>query len=553
VVVALLAITANLTAERVVLVTRTEVVERLSGAPRGSGASARTPSVVTQTGSLLLPGPLMAALARFDRALIRRTESPVQSDAEQMRGATERLQTELQNLVLAAKRDPNGASSVSALAARVAIYRQHAEQLVAKADRRRDLFTAYWAQLEAMDARVKRSLDRNWKIFGRIIARESLVSLSRDIDEIRRSSARLSPAGDFDEATIAALTETFGRFAAALEQNSRALGRSQGMEWFDTLRDECGELIATRNALVLVDQQVRDQSRALERDSIEIVSALRAMLTAISRPAPAVAVTSRPAEASAPAIQAPTRSVTTSERVTHPNAKIILLLASGTTLALLLFICVHTVRSIVGPISRMIRITRRLAQGETSEPLPRGGIRQLDQLAAAFNDMAERLDTARTQMRDYQSRLEERVDERTRQLQHLAEHDPLTGLPNRRQFMSYLRATLRRAETSGAQVGVLFIDVDNFKNINDSMGHAFGDRLLVAIATRLREATESRGFTARLGGDEFTVIYDEVQGPEDLNRVGGALVHAFHAPFLIENRDIVVGVSVGASLYPTDE
>jgi diguanylate cyclase (GGDEF)-like protein len=119
--------------------------------------------------------------------------------------------------------------------------------------------------------------------------------------------------------------------------------------------------------------------------------------------------------------------------------------------------------------------------------------------------------------------------------------------------MSYLRTTLRRAEDNGGQVGVLFLDVDNFKNINDSMGHAFGDRLLIAIATRLREATESRGFAARLGGDDFTVIYDEVHGSEDLNRVGGALVHAFHRPFLIENREILVGVSVGASLYPTDE
>jgi diguanylate cyclase (GGDEF)-like protein len=555
VVVTLLAITANLTAERVVLVTRTEVVERPAASARSSGdVSISAHPADSVASSPLLPGPLMAALGRFDRALLRRTELPVQSDTEQMRGATEGLQTELQNLALASKRAPDSAGPVAALTGRIAMYRQHAEQLVSKADRRRDLFSTYWTQLEAMDARVKHSLDLNWKIFGRIIARESLVSLSRDIDDIRRASAHLSPAGDFDTATIAALTESYGRFAQALEQKGRAFTRSQGVDWLEALRTECGELIATRNALVLVDQEAHHQSRELERDSIEIVAAFRAVLTPLARVAPAQTVLpAKSAVANATGVHAPTRSVTMSEQVTHPNTKIILLLVSGTTLALLLFICVHTVRSIVAPIGRMIRITGQLAHGETSDPLPRGGIRQLDLLAAAFNDMAGRLDAARTQMRDYQVRLEERVDERTRQLQHLAEHDPLTALPNRRQFMSYLGATLRRAERNGVQVGVLFLDVDNFKNINDSMGHAFGDRLLVAIATRLREATEHRGFAARLGGDEFTVIYDEVQGPEDLNRVGGALVHAFHQPFLIENRDILVGVSVGASLYPDDE
>ena len=120
--------------------------------------------------------------------------------------------------------------------------------------------------------------------------------------------------------------------------------------------------------------------------------------------------------------------------------------------------------------------------------------------------MADSLAAAQATTLEYQGQLEARVDERTRQLQHLAEHDSLTGLPNRRQLLSYLNVSLKNAARDGTQVGVFFLDLDNFKNINDSMGHAFGDRVLEAIAEQLRTTAGPTGFAARLGGDEFTVV-----------------------------------------------
>jgi diguanylate cyclase (GGDEF)-like protein len=129
----------------------------------------------------------------------------------------------------------------------------------------------------------------------------------------------------------------------------------------------------------------------------------------------------------------------------------------------------------------------------------------------------------------------------------------LTGLPNRRQLLSYLNIVLKNAARDNALVGVFFLDLDNFKNINDSMGHAFGDLVLQGIAERLREATALDGFAARLGGDEFTVIHERAESVEEIARAGGALVCAFQKPILIQGRELLISVSVGASVYPVDD
>ena len=177
-------------------------------------------------------------------------------------------------------------------------------------------------------------------------------------------------------------------------------------------------------------------------------------------------------------------------------------------------------------------------------------IAALHSVVTRFNAMSGKLTAANTVAREYRTELEVRVDERTRQLQHLAEHDPLTGLPNRRQLWTYLESAIRSAPRD-AQVAVFFLDLDNFKNINDSMGHAFGDLVLQGIAHRLREATGGPGgFASRLGGDEFTVVYGTPGGLADISRVGIELVSAFQRPMLIEGRELLVSISVGASVYP---
>jgi len=167
--------------------------------------------------------------------------------------------------------------------------------------------------------------------------------------------------------------------------------------------------------------------------------------------------------------------------------------------------------------------------------------------------MADQLVSAQALARDAHQQLEEKVAERTRQLQELAELDPLTGLPNRRHLFTLLNTCIETADREQNRVGVLFLDVDNFKNINDSVGHSFGDRVLRGIAQRLESATHSLGFAARLGGDEFTVVCDRAASIDDIQAVGEAVIRAFQAPIEVDGRELIVSISIGASVYPDHE
>ncbi len=202
---------------------------------------------------------------------------------------------------------------------------------------------------------------------------------------------------------------------------------------------------------------------------------------------------------------------------------------------------------------RLLTATTQLATGDTKVRVRRGGIKELDTLAVAFNAMADELSIAKASARDYQQGLEAKVAERTRQLQDLAERDPLTALPNRRELFALLNAAIDRARAGGYQVGVFFLDVDNFKYINDSMGHAFGDRVLVSLAQRLLAATPTFGCAARLGGDEFTVVLECAKSIEDIRTAGLSMVQEFQRPLSVDGRDLIVSVSIGASIFPNHE
>ena len=140
--------------------------------------------------------------------------------------------------------------------------------------------------------------------------------------------------------------------------------------------------------------------------------------------------------------------------------------------------------------------------------------------------------------------------ERTHKLKLLAESDPLTSLPNRRHLSETLNEAIERAALEGATVGVYFLDIDNFKNYNDSLGHVFGDRVLMSVGNRLEEITDGRGFVARFGGDEFTVVCVHPGGLESVREFGLTLAEAFHQLLPVDERELRVSVSVGASAFP---
>jgi len=133
-------------------------------------------------------------------------------------------------------------------------------------------------------------------------------------------------------------------------------------------------------------------------------------------------------------------------------------------------------------------------------------------------------------------------------LRHQAFHDPLTGLPNRALFMNRLGHALSRMERAGKAAAVLFLDLDNFKLVNDSLGHEAGDRLLVAVAERLRECLRAEDTAARFGGDEFTVLLEDVTDARDAVRAADKITRALLAPFALESREVFVTTSIGIAL-----
>jgi diguanylate cyclase (GGDEF)-like protein/PAS domain S-box-containing protein len=134
-------------------------------------------------------------------------------------------------------------------------------------------------------------------------------------------------------------------------------------------------------------------------------------------------------------------------------------------------------------------------------------------------------------------------------LQHQALHDSLTDLPNRQLFVDRLGQAVRRTRRrQKRRSAVLFMDLDNFKVINDSLGHELGDELLVAVAARLRGLMRPEDTLARLGGDEFTILIEDIQSPEDAVRLAARIVEALREPFVIDTRELFVRASIGIAL-----
>ncbi|CAM3797593.1 putative signaling protein [Pseudomonas reidholzensis] len=137
-------------------------------------------------------------------------------------------------------------------------------------------------------------------------------------------------------------------------------------------------------------------------------------------------------------------------------------------------------------------------------------------------------------------------------LDYQAHHDPLTGLPNRALFENRLQAALSCAQASNRQGAVLFLDLDRFKHINDSLGHPVGDLLLKGIAQRLKEQVRDVDTVARLGGDEFIILLPGLHKPSDASAIANKLLACFSAPFQAGEHEFFSSASIGISLYPQD-
>jgi diguanylate cyclase (GGDEF)-like protein/PAS domain S-box-containing protein len=189
-----------------------------------------------------------------------------------------------------------------------------------------------------------------------------------------------------------------------------------------------------------------------------------------------------------------------------------------------------------GAVTREYRILR-----------PNGGIRWLEDRTKAVHDANGKLlrfDGVASDISDrkkYQGRIE-----------YLATHDPLTGLANRNLLRDRLAQAIAFSRRSGQMLALLFVDLDRFKDINDSFGHAVGDKLLIEVSERLRRVVREGDTVARPGGDEFIVLLTDFSDPESVNAVAVKLLNEFAAPYVLTDVQLHVNASIGVSLYPND-
>jgi len=465
------------------------------------------------------------------------------------------------------------------LAADIRTFEQHGDSVIHLADERRAVRDNYFKQIEELTSRLHESLSGAFTIFGRVVARQSLMRLETNLEALRQGAVPLTGDGTVEPDALNALIADEQTALKTLETNEKGLRHSNGDAWYQTMHDSLLALAPLRTSWSEATDNLNGETATLADASAHLIKSIPRRVAAppaaavssastsaagarpetttplstaslaAPQPVPATREAAIPSAMSTPPENVRTESTMTQAPAEHPG-RTLLLWTSIAVISLVMYICIGTTLSIVRPVRRLLKATHRIAKGDANARVPRGGIKELDTLAVAFNDMADELAAAKVAAGDYQQQLENRVAERTLQLQQLAEQDPLTGLPNRRQLFTLLAEAIEQAQAADKIVGVFFIDLDNFKNINDSLGHAYGDRVLVAVANRLEATAREFGFSARLGGDEFTVVFESASQPEQIRAAGLSLVHAFQKPLSVDGRDINISVSVGASFYP---
>ncbi len=207
----------------------------------------------------------------------------------------------------------------------------------------------------------------------------------------------------------------------------------------------------------------------------------------------------------------------------------------GFVLISLLLVSVLLARGVSGSLQAMLASTKNMARGNYRQQVAHSPIRELDELATAINEMGQQLEI------------------QVAQLTYQAFHDSLSELPNRALFLDRLGQALARAHRRALAVAVLFIDLDNFKVVNDSLGHQVGDQLLIAVAKRLRAAVRPEDTVSRFGGDEFTILLEMLGGVDEATGIAERVTERLRIPFTIAGHEIYTGASMGIVMSEAGE
>lgn len=187
---------------------------------------------------------------------------------------------------------------------------------------------------------------------------------------------------------------------------------------------------------------------------------------------------------------------------------------------------------------------------------------ELSMMSGEINAMLDKLHASRMQVEARENELvrmtgelQQEVAEREKaqeKITHLAYHDPLTNLPNRLHFTQYLNHSIQLAKRMAKPAAILFLDLDGFKMINDSMGHQAGDLLLVEVSRRLKSMLRESDILARLGGDEFVLLIEDIADLHAIETIAEKVLNVFREPFMLNQQECFISTSIGIAVYPID-
>jgi diguanylate cyclase (GGDEF)-like protein len=397
---------------------------------------------------------------------------------------------------------------------------EHGRELAKHASQRADWVDQRHAALDRVQQRINSAGGTGLAInSNQVVATRSLADLAAAINAVR---------GNFAPSAVIAQREH--EFLATLEAHNPELMRSPGRTWLELEKEDFAQAVKLRLAIDKFDTTNNTARRDFLEESAELTNGVQQHLQDPARRG---------------LMDAAARAATAAQGAEHT-----LTLTGASVLGVVVVVSLLLIGGISLPVRRLTAATKLQAAGDRAARARRGGSAEIDTLAESFNTMATQICRAEAELRAHQAELERHVAERTRQLHHLAHHDPLTQLPNRRQLAAKLGSALTRAAEVGSKVGLLFVDIDNFKSINDTLGHNFGDRVIQGIGERLREASNGRALLARLGGDEYTMLMEDVESSDQVEALAIEIVATLQQPLTVDGRLLASSASVGASLFP---
>ena len=462
---------------------------------------------------------VMGKLADYDRAVTEYLQGDHQSAIESVAAAGDELDLAVNHYFNDTPPPLETPESVQ-LRIELAHHIAQGEKLAAFASKRTEWLARRRVLLAGLQHRIASAGGTGLAVANeQLLLRKSLSELATALNAIRDSSG--APE---------ALDALEKEFAATLARHDVELSHSPGRAWLELVREDFRDSVRLRRAIADFDAMNVPARRSFVEAGATLTAAAQSHLQEPARRG---------------LLDAAARAAGSAELAERSLTK-----TGIAVICVLLLVSLLLSLSITVPVRRLTAATRQLTAGNRAARAPRGGSAEIDELAESFNAMADQVARAEAELRAHQTELERHVAERTQQLHHLAHHDPLTQLPNRRQLAARLSAALARAAANQQRVALLFVDLDNFKSINDTLGHNFGDRVLQAITERLRTATGARALLARLGGDEFTVLMEDVRSSEEVEERAAALVATLQQPLLVDGRILSTSASIGASLYP---